>query len=52
MTERERDEQDLEMLRLIDKGLTRKQTAARLGLTKCAVIGRIDRIRKAMKAAR
>lgn len=49
MTERERDEQDLSILRLIDAGYTRRQAADDLGLTKCAVIGRVDRIRKAMR---
>lgn len=52
MTEQEkrkRDEQDLELLRMVDSGHTMKVAGEAFGLSKGTVIGRIDRIRKAIE---
>lgn len=50
--EHKRDEDDLTMLRLTDEGLSRQEVAKRIGVTTCTVIGRLDRIRRAMKKHR
>lgn len=50
--EHKRDEDDLTMLRLTDEGLSRQEVAKRIGVTTSTVIGRLDRIRRAMKKHR
>lgn len=48
----QRDADDLEMLRAISEGWTRQEVADHLGVTKGAITGRLDRIRKEMKKHR